>query len=71
MRYVDLYRMTRRTHASMSPKPWHTVPCVTGDYDLDATIGHSANKDMAEKLEMYTAGYSPRTGYSPYGKGDD
>ena len=59
----------------MAQKAWHIVPKVTGDYDLDATIGHSANKDMARKLEMYTGrgSYGPRTGYSPYGPagGDD
>lgn len=56
-----------------APKGWRGVPKVTGDYDLDATIGHSPNRDMAGKLSLYVTrnAYGPRTAYDPYGSGDD
>jgi hypothetical protein len=38
-----------------APKPWRRTPNLTGDYDFDATIMHRSNKDMAKKLDMYTA----------------
>lgn len=75
MRYVDMHKLSHRGCHDCAPKAWHIVPKVTGDYDLDATIGHSPNKDMQVKLSMYTGAgsYGPRTGYSPYGPagGDD
>jgi len=75
MRYVDMHKLAHQGCHDVAPKAWHIVPKVTGDYDLDATIGHSSNKDMARKLEMYTGrgSYGPRTGYSVYGPngGDD
>lgn len=75
MRYVDMHKLVHRGCHDCAPKAWHIVPKVTGDYDLDATIGHSPNKDMQAKLSMYTGqgSYGPRTAYSPYGPncGDD
>jgi hypothetical protein len=68
------------SHASCSPKPWHAVPKVTGDYDLDATIMHRKNRDMQTRIGMYlrapgvTAGvYGPRSMKSGYSgnHGDD
>lgn len=73
MRYTDMHRLAHQGCHECAPKPWRIVPRVTGDYDLDATIGHSPNKDMQKKLGMYTTGvgYGPRTGYNAYGVGDD
>jgi hypothetical protein len=41
------------------------VPLLTGDYDLDATIMHRSNRDMAARLSQHIsgpagAGYGPR-----------
>jgi hypothetical protein len=75
MRYRDMHKLAHRGNHQVAPKPWRCVPMLTGDYDLDATIGHMPNKDMQVKLEMYTAcsggGYGPRTAYDRYGVGDD
>lgn len=76
MKYVDMHRQFHGGCHDCAPKAWHIVPRVTGDYDLDATIGHSANKDMQRKLSMYVQsqgsfGYGPKTGYNRYGRGDD
>lgn len=75
MRYVDMHNLAHRGCHDCAPKEWRIVPKVTGDYDLDATIGHSPNKDMQRKLSMYTGAgsYGPRTGYRVYGAngGDD
>jgi hypothetical protein len=68
------------SHASCSPKAWHAVPKVTGDYDLDATIMHRKNRDMATRLGMYLrnplgvpGAYGPRSNYRGYAgnHGDD
>ena len=73
MRYADMHRLAHRGCHDCAPAAWHRVPKVTGDYDLDATIGHSPNRDMAGKLSMYAGGnpYGPRTSYDPYDGGDD
>ena len=74
MRYADLHKAFKNGCHQCAPSSWRRVPNVTGDYDLDASIGHSPNKDMAQKLSMYVTsrGYGPRTSYDPYGsKGDD
>jgi len=56
------------------------VPRVTGDYDLDATIMHRNNSDMASRLQTYlrqprgaAGAYGPRSGGSGYSgnSGDD
>lgn len=41
------------------------MPLLTGDYDLDATIMHRSNRDMAARLSQHIsgpagAGYGPR-----------
>lgn len=76
MRYRDMHRLAHSECHDCSPSPWHRVPRVTGDYDLDATIGHSTNSDMPKRLSMYvgrTGAYGPRTAYDAYGAagGDD
>jgi hypothetical protein len=76
MRYLDMHKLARQGCHQVAPRAWHIVPVLTGDYDLDATIGHSRNKDMPARLAMYTgrSGYGPRTNYGPkYGPvmGDD
>lgn len=68
------------SHRACSPGPWHAVPKVTGDYDLDATIMHRRNGDMARRLQTYvrqprgaSGAYGPRTNMSGYSgnSGDD
>lgn len=60
-------------HDAASPKGWHDVPKVTGDYDMDASIEHCSNKDMPKRLAMYVKrnAYGPKTGYRGYTNGDD
>ncbi len=77
MKPAAMHRLAHQgSHRTCSPKPWHAVPKISGDYDLDATIMHRKNSDMARRLETYvkkpaTVGgaYGPRSGYSGY-KGD-
>jgi len=78
MRPRDMHRLAHSgTHDSASPKGWHQVPKVTGDYDLDATIEHRSNRDMPHRLALYTKGgrvnaYGYKTGYRGYhGYGGD
>jgi hypothetical protein len=68
------------SHRSCSPGAWHAVPKVTGDYDLDATIMHRKNTDMAARLQTYlrqprgaSGAYGPRSNLSGYSgnSGDD
>jgi hypothetical protein len=53
-----------------APQRDRRVPNISGDYDFDASILHSTNSDMANRLEYYVAkgppGYGPLTGYSAY-----
>ncbi len=46
---------------------------VTGDYDLDATILHRRNKDLPDRLKLYTkrGSYSYKTAYNAYSTVDD
>lgn len=58
-----------RTH-KCAPKEWRRTPAVTGDYDLDASLSRNSNRDMAERLAVYTTddtAYGYRTGYDGYG----
>ena len=78
MRPVDMHRLAHGgCHDSCSPKGWHDVPVVSGDYDMDATIMHRSNKDLPRRLEMYVKhrvnAYGPRTSYDGYHgySGDD
>jgi hypothetical protein len=73
MRYRDMHNQFHGGCHTCAPPAWRRVPNVTGDYDLDASIGHSPNKDMAKKLSMYVTRqkYGYRTNYDSYGVGDD
>jgi len=73
MRYVDMHRIGHNGCHQCAPKAWRIVPNLTGDSDLDASIGHSANRDMARKLSMYISRqhYGPRSAYESYDVGDD
>jgi hypothetical protein len=81
MKPTAMHRLAHQgSHRSCSPKPWHAVPKVTGDFDLDATIMHRNNSDMASRLQTYvrqtrgSAGsYGPRSNYTGYSgnSGDD
>jgi hypothetical protein len=61
-------RMARGACHVCAPKDWKTVPDLTGDYDFDATIMHSKNRDLPARLALYVKGpknaYGPRTGYN-------
>jgi len=73
----QMHRMAHAGCHDCAPKPWHDVPKVTGDYDMDATILHGKNRDMPARLALYSKGggnaYSPVTGYNGYqnNHGDD
>lgn len=77
MRPTAMHALTRRGNHTCAPKGWRGVPNVTGDYDLDATIMHRSNKDMAQRLKQHIAApaptYGPRTSYHGYSgnHGDD
>lgn len=78
MRPIDMHRLAHAgCHDDCSPKGWHDVPQVTGDYDLDATILHRSNKDLPARLALYVKhrvnAYGPRTSYNGYHgySGDD
>jgi hypothetical protein len=80
MKPTEMHALAHRGCHDCAPKAWHNVPKVTGDYDLDATIMHRKNKDMAARLNMYLAtprvvagAYGPRSGYTHQGgyHGDD
>ena len=49
----------------LAPKEWRRTPNMSGDYDLDATIIHRKNRDMAKKLDMHITkrAYKPKSGY--------
>lgn len=78
MRPNSMHRLAHNgCHDSDAPKAWHSVPNLTGDYDMDATILHRNNKDMPKRLELYLkkpkGSYGPKTGYNGYHgySGDD
>lgn len=55
----------------VAPAEWRaSTPNITGDYDLDATIMHRPNRNLPDRLELYTRhpkrGYGPRTAYNGY-----
>jgi len=57
-----------------APDGWRgRTPKITGDFDLDETIIHRSNKDMPERLKLYTRKYGPVTNYVGYHnyQGDD
>jgi hypothetical protein len=47
------------------PKAWRQTPDMTGDYDFDASIMHSGNRDMASKLRQHLK--RPRSAYDVTG----
>lgn len=60
-----MHAVAHRGVHQCAPKPWRQVPNLTGDYDLDATILHRKNRDMAARLAQHIsgpagAGYGPR-----------
>lgn len=48
-----MHQVAHRGCHTCAPKGWHGVPNVTGDYDLDATIMHRSNRDMARKIGQH------------------
>lgn len=76
MRHSSMHSIAHAGCHSCAPKEWRKTPYLTGDYDLDATIAHTKNRDMAARLAMYAGpdqSYGPRTSYDRYGAagGDD
>jgi hypothetical protein len=80
MNPTAMHRIAHRGCHQCAPGPWHSVPNVTGDYDLDATIMHRGNRDLPNRLRTHllmpkvgTGTYGQRTGYrSRHGNhGDD
>jgi hypothetical protein len=50
------------------PKEWRETPDITGNHELDASIMRNGNRDMADRLELYTEAniYGYKTGYGGY-----
>lgn len=78
MKPTDMHMLAHRgCHDACSPKGWHDVPNLTGDYDFDATIEHRNNKNLPQRLWMYVkrgdSAYGYKTGYDGYHgySGDD
>lgn len=77
MRPTDMHLLAHRGCHVCSPRAWHDVPDVSGDYDLDATILHRPNKDLPLRLAMYVKrggnAYGYRSAYNSYSgySGDD
>lgn len=77
MRPNEMHRLAHAGCHDCSPKAWHDVPYLSGDYDLDATILHRSNRDLPRRLELYIKrgcnAYGERTGYNSYHgySGDD
>jgi hypothetical protein len=66
-----MHRLAHNGCHKVAPQGYHTLPNVTGDYDLDATILHRTNTDMPKRLELYVKRgkggcYGPLTGYNGY-----
>ena len=68
MRPNEMHKLGHNGCHTCAPRGWNDVPNVTGDYDLDATILHRHNKDLPNRLKMYTKtrSYGIRTGYNGY-----
>jgi hypothetical protein len=52
-----------------APKEWRHTHNITGNHEMDASIEHSKNGDMRQKLSdfvSYDEAYGPITGYSGY-----
>lgn len=77
MRPTEMHRLAHAGCHECSPKAWHDVPVLCGDYDLDATILHRSNRDLPLRLGLYIKrgcnAYGYRTGYNGYHgySGDD
>ena len=57
-------RLRSVTCHDCAPKEYRHTPKMTGDYDLDATIMHRRNSDMAQKV---TAKMRAKHGGRKYG----
>jgi hypothetical protein len=72
-----MHRVAHRGVHQCAPKAWRAVPNMTGDYDLDATILHRNNPDMAHRLAQHISAprgmaYRPRHYQDNHGNhGDD
>jgi hypothetical protein len=72
MKPNEMHRLAHNgCHDDDAPKAWRDVPNLTGDYDLDATILHRNNKDLPNRLKLYTkrgkgGTYGPLTAYNGY-----
>jgi len=72
-----MHRLSNHFCHDCAPPGWHSVPDVTGDYDLDATILHRSNSDLPKRLNLYVKhpgnAYGYRTNYKGYhgNHGDD
>jgi hypothetical protein len=73
-----MHRVAHRGCHDCAPRAWRHVPNLTGDYDLDATILHRKNPDMAHRLSQHISAprgmaYRPRVakGANHGNHGDD
>ena len=72
-----MHRIAHRGCHDCAPPAWRGVPKMTGDYDLDATILHRKNPDMAHRLSQHISAprgvsYGPRIRAQNHGNyGDD
>ena len=68
MKPSQMHSIAHRGCHQCAPRDWRKTPNLTGDYDLDATILHRRNKDIAHRLELYTKrsghSYGPSTAYN-------
>lgn len=77
MRPTDMHKLAHHGCHDVCPKGYKTLPNVTGDYDLDATIMLRKNSNMPLRLALYTKttgnSYGYRTNYRGYhgNSGDD
>ena len=67
MRPNEMHNIAHGGCHQCAPRGWRNVPVVTGDYDLDATILHRHNKDLPNRMQLYTRKsgktYGMKTGY--------
>ena len=73
MKPNQMHQLAHNGTHECCPKDWRSVPNLTGDSDLDATIMHRSNTDLPDRLHLYTKhkSYAHKTAYNGYGKGDD
>lgn len=68
MKAKEMHSLAHKGNHTVCAKGYDSVPNVTGDPDLDATIMHRHNVDMPKRLELYVKhrSYGSVTGYSGY-----